>query len=385
MTATFLHTADGTFLNHGSFGATPRELLDIQADLREQLERQPVDFLVRRLPDLLDEARAATAGALRADAAGLVFVRNATEGIAAVLQSVDLQPGDEILYTNHGYNAVHRAILRECDRTGARPVRVSLPWPVTHADALRDAVVRGLTDRTGLLIVDAITSPTALVLPVGEIVEAARARGVPVLVDGAHALGQIDVDVGALAPDWWVGNLHKWMCAPKGAAVLWTAPRHRAATTAAVPSHGSGIDYHFAFDWPGTFDPSAWLTVPAALALHEALGGARLRAAHHALVQQGRVVVAEAVNAPLPHPDDPALYAAMAAIPLDLPAALCVPLNHHLWTRHRVEVPVSPLEEHAVLRISGFAAYNTPEDYARLAAVLPQALEEVSAQAAGGL
>jgi isopenicillin-N epimerase len=229
-----------------------------------------------------------------------------------------------------------------------------------------------------LLIVDAVTSPTGLVLPVPEIVAAARERGVLVLVDGAHAPGQLPVDLGTLAPDWWVGNLHKWLCAPKGAAVLWSAPRHRARTTAAVPSHGSGLGYHDEFDWPGTFDPTAWLTIPAALDLHAALGGEALQARNHALVQTGRQVLAAATGRPLPHPDDPSLYAAMASLALGLPERLAEPLNRHLWQSHRIEVPVSPLGGDCILRISGFAGYNTHLDYERLAAVLPGAIDAVS-------
>jgi len=373
----FLLDPTATFLNHGSFGATPREILAVQDALRMELERQPVDFLARQLPARLADARRRLGGLLGAHPDDLAFVPNATTGVAAVLGSIELSSGDEILTTNHAYNAVAQAISRRAHAAGARVVTARLPWPVEHPDALAEAVLGAVTDRTRLLVIDQITSPTALVLPAARIVAAARARGVATLVDGAHAPGQLTVDLDALGADWWVGNLHKWLCAPKGAALLWTAPRHQAHTQPAIPSHGTGLGYRAEFDWPGTFDPTAWLAAPAAADLHDALGGARLRAAHHALVQAGRVVVAQAAGAPLPHPDDPDLYAAMAAVPLDLPADRALALNQALWEQHRVEVPVSPFEGRAVLRISGFAAYNKPSDYARLAEVLPATIAAV--------
>ena len=379
MAATFLHPAHCTFVNHGSFGATPAELLAVQSSLRQAMEAQPVDFLVRQLPGRLAAVRERLGAFLNADANGLAFVRNATEAIAAVLQGLPLEPGDEVLSTDHGYNAVRQAIHRRCARTGATPTVARLPWPVPSPEALAEAVVSSFTPATRLLVVDAVTSPTGLVLPVAQLAQEARARGILVLVDGAHAPGQLPVDIAAVACDWWVGNLHKWLCAPKGAAVLWTAPTHRSQTTAAVPSHGSGLGYREEFDWPGTFDPTAWLTIPAALDLHDALGGAALRDANHALVQAGRTVLSEATGQTLPHPDDPRLYAAMASLSLGLPERCAEPLNRLLWESHRVEVPVSPLNGDCILRISGFAGYNTSGDYERLAQVLPRAVAEVSA------
>lgn len=373
----FLLDPTATFLNHGSFGATPRELLAVQSALRAEMEHQPVDFLVRQLPARLAAARERLGALLGARADDLAFVPNATAGVAAVLGSVELAPGDEILTTNHSYNAVTQAIRRRARGVGARVVTARLPWPTPHPDALEAAVVQAITDRTRLLVIDQVTSPTALVLPAERIVAAARERGVLTLVDGAHAAGQLSVDLRALDADWWVGNLHKWLCAPKGAALLCTREHHQARTQPTIPSHGNGLGYREEFDWPGTFDPTAWLTAPAAADLHDAMGGEQLRADHHALVQRGREEIADAIGAPLPHPDDPALYAAMAALPLGLPADRALSVNQTLWAHHRIEAPVSPFEGQAVLRISGFAAYNTPADYTRLAQVLPKVLTEL--------
>lgn len=369
--ASFLLDPGVIFLNHGSFGATPVEILAVQQDLRQRMEREPVDFLVRQLPGLLAAARERAARFVGARPQDLVFVPNATAGVGAVLRSLALRPGDELLTTNHRYNAVFQAMRREAGRAGARVLEARIPWPVQDPAALSQAVLAGIGPRTRLLVVDQITSPTGLILPVEDIVAGARARGVAVLVDGAHAPGQVELDLARLGADWWVGNLHKWVCAPKGAALLWTAPEHQGQARPPVTSHGADLGYHPEFDWPGTFDPTAWLAAPAAMDLHEAEGGPALRAAHHALVQAGRLLLSEALARPLPHPDDPRFYGSMAAISVGLPASQALALHTALWTQHRIEVPVSPFEDEAVLRISGFALYNRPEDYEALAAVLP--------------
>ena len=363
-----------TFINHGSFGATPVEILERQAAWRERLERQPVDFLVRQLPGLLQAAREPVAALLGAAPEDVVFVRNATEGVGAVLASLDLPTG-ATLWTTHRYNAVFQAMQRRAAGCGGRVEQIPLPWPVTDPAALLEAVATHLPAGADLLVIDHITSPTGLVLPIEEIVALARSRGVPVLVDGAHSAGQLAVDLGALGADWWVGNLHKWLCAPKGAAVLWTRRDRQGDTHGLVTSHGYREGYALEFDWPGTFDPSAWLCADAAVALHERLGGAAFRAANHALVRTGRALLSDTTGLPSPHPDDPRLYGSMAALPLGLPEADAEALNRHLWTTHRIEVPVSPFQGDSVLRISGFSAYNTPDDYAHLARVLPDALQ----------
>lgn len=360
-----------TFLNHGSFGACPAELLDEAENWRRTLEQEPVDFFVRKLPGLLSEALEAVGGFLGAPGADLAFVPNATAGVNAVLAGLRFGPGDEVLTTDHRYGAVSTALRRWVERDGGRVVEAPVPFPLQSPAEIAAAVLAGLGPRTRLLVVDHISSPTALVFPVAEIVAGAHARGVPVLVDGAHVPGQIDVSLGALGADWWVGNLHKWLCCPRGTAVLYTHPRHQAATRALTTSHGYGGGYRAEFDWPGTFDPAPWLAAPRAIALHAAQGGPAFRAAHHALVRAGREVVADALGLPLPHPDDPALYAAMSTIPLGLPAAAAGAVHDALFHRHQIEVPVVPWGGAAWVRISGYAAHNRPEHYAALARVLP--------------
>lgn len=357
-----------TFLNHGSFGSTPRELLDLQQELRVELEAQPIQFLARELWGRLDANRQAVAAFLGADPAGLAFVRNATSGAASVLQGLVLGPGDEILTTDHRYRAVHHILGHVAGRTGARVVQAAIPFPIASPRQVVDAVAAAITPRTRVLVVDWIASATALVLPVQQLVELARDRGIPVLIDGAHAPGQVHVDLDALAPDWFTGNLHKWLCTPKGCAVLWVAEEHRASTHHAVPSLYYGEGLHREFDWTGTDDPTPWLCAAAAVRRHERLGGVALRRAHHELVLAAR----DRLCARVPFLDPCA--------PDEMLGAMCsflLPwsLDHRDRIRAaldeaRVAVLLEGWHDRLALRISAFASYNRITQYDRLAEVL---------------
>jgi isopenicillin-N epimerase len=366
----YLLDPDICFLNHGSFGAIPEELLAVQDDLRREIERQPIDFLIRQLPQRLSEARDAVAGFIGAAPSSTVFVQNATTGVNAVLGSVDLASGDEILTTDHRYDAVRNTLDRAAAAHGARVVEAQIPFPLASSAQVLDRVEAAITPRTKLMILDQIASPTALIFPVDALVALARSRGIPVLIDGAHAPGQVDVDLQRIRPDFWVGNLHKWICAPKGAAVLVVDPAWQDRVKPVVTSHGYTQGFESEFHWCGTFDPTAWLTAPAAIALHRSQGGARFRAAHHQLVKDGRQVIAEGLDVTLPHPDEPELYGAMATIPLPCPVAQTPELFTTLREEDRIEVPIIPWGGRAWVRISGFAGYNRPEQYEQLAQAL---------------
>lgn len=370
----FFHDPTITFLNHGSFGSTPQPLLEAQNALRAQMEAEPVRFMMRELPALLNEARQAAATFLGGDPAELAFVTNATTGVNAVLASFpDLGPGDELLTTSHVYGAVWQTLRHKARQTGCSLVMAPIPLPIANPGRIIDAVVGAMGPRTRLLVLDQITSPTAMVWPVEPILEAARARGIPVLLDGAHAPGHIPVDLGALRPDFWVGNLHKWLCAPKGCAVLHVDRRHQGWLHSPSISHLYEGGLHAEFDWPGTFDPTAWLCAPAAIALHEAMGGAHLRAAHFALARQGAEIVAEAVGTALPIGHD-SLVGAMALISLPADPALAPRIKDALLDQHHIEVPIIAWDGHLFVRISAFSAYNRVEHYQHLAAALPQVL-----------
>jgi isopenicillin-N epimerase len=364
---------EATFLNHGSFGATPRAVLDAQARWRDEMERQPVLFLARRLPALMDGVRARVAAFLNADPAGLMPVTNATTGVATVLHAFDWKPGDELLLADSTYNAVKQAARALADRYGVRVVEVRVPFPLDTPDQVTAAYVAAFGPRTRLVVVDHVVSATGCVLPATAIVAEARARGVPVLVDGAHAPALLPLDLSAIGADFYTGNLHKWLCTPKGTAVLSVAPAWRPRMHPLAISHGYGAGLAGEFDWTGTFDPSAWLVVPDAIALFEGFGPDAVRASNHALVQVGRVQLAEALGVDLPHPDDPALYAAMASVQVPwaraTDGASLNAMSAAMYDQHRIEVPFSAYDDRVFVRISG-QLYNAPEDYTRLADVL---------------
>ncbi len=376
-----------TFLNHGSFGACPTAVLAAQQQWRARMERQPVDFFATDWWGLIDAARARVAAFVGADPAGLVFVRNATEAVNAALHAVPLQPGDEVLVTDHTYAACRFALNARCAQTGARVVTVTLPFPVALPAGVEAAVLGAVTPRTRLALIDHITSPTGLVLPIASLVAALEGQGVPTLVDGAHGPGMVPLALDDLGASFYAANCHKWLCAPKGAGFLWVRPAWRDHVRPVVRSHGAGIPLpagvsrlHAEFDWPGTVDPSAWLSVPAAIdwvARTVPGGWPAAMARSRALVLRGRALVCEAVGVPVP--DDAPFIASLATVPLPPgpPAADARqpdPLNRALRAEG-IEVPVVPwpATDQRLLRLSA-ALYNTDADYEHLAAVLPRVL-----------
>ncbi|MCA9541583.1 MAG: aminotransferase class V-fold PLP-dependent enzyme [Myxococcales bacterium] len=381
-----------TFLNHGSFGACPHEVLAAQQALRARIERQPVQFYVRELLDLIDAARERVAAFLGADPAGLVFVRNATSGVNAVLRSLNFNAGDEILVTDHGYAACEYAARFVAQRAGARVVVARLPFPGLTPDAVLDAVLDAVTPRTRLAMLDHITSPTGVVLPIARLIDALRARGVDTLVDGAHGPGMLPLDLNALGAAWYTANLHKWVCAPKGAAVLVVRPDHRAGLHPAVISHGHRFPLtpggrsrlHWEFDWPGTDDPTPWLCAPVALDFfaRQPGGWAAVQARGRKLALAGREAICAALGVEPPCP--PEMIGTLAAIPLpDAPTdepppdspLYTSPLQQYLLDKHRIEVPIVPWPAHPqrLVRFSA-APYNVLAEYERLTAALREAL-----------
>ncbi|MEB3195908.1 MAG: aminotransferase class V-fold PLP-dependent enzyme [Candidatus Sericytochromatia bacterium] len=372
------------FLNHGSFGACPSPVLAEQSVWRERMERQPLRFLGRELEGLLDQARGALAAFVGADPAGLVFVANATTGVATVVACLRLTPGDELLTTTHVYPAVRHVLRRAAERSGARLVEVPLPFPLTEAEAITQAVLQGVTPRTRLAVLDHLTSPTALRFPLESLVPALRARGVETLVDGAHAPGQIPLDLTALGAAYYVGNCHKWLGAPKGAAFLSVRPDCEAGIVPLVASRGAYSPrtdrprLHLEFDWVGTTDPTAVLSIPAALAAHASLlpgGWPALMERNHRLALAAQAVMAEALG--LPDGPPAALLGAMAALPLPpdpTPLAAQAPFHSVLQTdllAAGFEVPLfhHPAHPERVIRVSAFA-YNHLAQYRALAAAL---------------
>ena len=360
---------DVAFLNHGSFGATPSEVLAEQERWRALMERHPTHFMSEEVPSALRAAAACLAAFVGARAEDLVFVENATAGCNTVLRSLVFAPGDEILVTNHGYAAVRKAAEYVAARAGARVVEAAVPFPLQDAAQVVTAVAAQLGPRTRLAIFDHITSPTAIIFPVHELIKLCGAAGVPVLIDGAHAPGMLTLDVPSLGADWYTGNCHKWLMAPKGSAFLWVAPDRQSETRPLVISHGYGQGFAAEFGWTGTRDPSAWLSVPAAIDFHERLGGAGLRERNAALAREQATLLARTWRTERGAPD--ALTGSMAAVrlPSREPATpeRALELRRKLFDDNRLEVPVTAFAGALWARISAHA-YNRPEDYGRLTA-----------------
>ncbi len=376
------------FLNHGSFGACPRPVLDEQRRLREELERQPVEFMVRRLPELLDAARARLAAFLHADADGLVAVPNATTGVNTVLRSLEFAAGDELLVTDHAYNACRNALDFVAGRGGARVVVVQLRFPGADPDEIRRRILAAATDRTRLVLIDHVTSPTGMVLPLDEIVTALAGRGIDALVDGAHAPGMLPLDLERLGAAYYTGNCHKWLCAPKGAAFLWVRADRREAVRPLTISHGANTRrpgrsrFHDEFDWTGTDDPTAFLSVPVALEFMASLvpgGWEGVRRRNRALALQARSLLSEALGIDPPCPES--MVGSLTAVPLpdgaagEDPPEGEDPLQRILLRRHRIAVPVMcwPRAPRRVIRVAA-QLYNERAQYERLAAALRRLL-----------
>jgi isopenicillin-N epimerase len=356
------------FLNNGSYGATPRVVFDAVNAWRLRVEAEPVRFYAREAMPALAAARQALAERIGADADGIGFVDNATTAANAVIASLDLSPGDEVLTTDHVYNAVRNALRHWCGRQGAAVIEAAVPYPIADADQIVAAIEQRLTPRTRLLVIDHIASPTALVMPVERLIALAHARGIRVLVDGAHAPGMLALDLNSLGADWYVGNCHKWMYAQRGCGFLYAAPCERARVHPTVISHGYGKGLAAEFDWTGTRDLCHWLALPAALAFARELGVARIAAHNRALRDAGARLIAQRWGTEVGAP--PALLGFMAAIriPSHEPATpeRAQALHDVLFDRHRVEVPVIAFAGALWARISA-QIFNEIADYERLA------------------
>ena len=373
---------DVAFLNHGSFGAAPRVVLEAQRREQDALERDPIHYLApeRSLYEKLDAVRERLATFLRCPAQDLAFVRNATDGVNAVLRSFPLGPGDRIAITSHGYNACNNAARFVAERAGAAVDVAEIPFPIGGPGEVLEAIEAVLTDRTRLLLVDHATSPTGLILPVAEIVRLARERGVRTLVDAAHGPGMIEMDLEGVGADYTTGNLHKWLCGPKVSGFLHVRPELQDSVRPCVISHAANTPapgrsrFIAEFDWTGTYDPTPLLAVPAAI---DFLGGVlpggldAVRAHNHDLVREGRALLCEALGVAPTAPD--AMLGSLVTLPLQNGpwTGRVDPLQLVLFDRHRVEVPIVhwPEKGRRWVRISA-QVYNDRADYERLAEAL---------------
>lgn len=358
------------YLNHGSFGACPRPVLKAQEACRARMERQAVKFMDEELPGGLRRAADALGRFVGASGRDLVFVDNATAGANAVLRSFPWKRGDRCLLGSHAYPAVRFAAERLAAERGFKVVYARVPSRVRGPSDIAAAYERALLPRTRLLVADHIAAPSALVFPVRDIARLAKAAGARVLVDGAHAPGQIPLDIGTLGVDYYTGNLHKWLFAPKGSAFLWARRAAQEGLVPVVTSNNAGQGYLKEFEWTGTKDPSPFLCAPAGLAFHRKLGGRGLMARNRALAWAGAVIVAGRTGLAIPAPRE--MYASL--VPLVLPKRLgsgpkAAAKAHKALQARRVEVPVFPVGSELFLRLSA-QAYNDLGDYAALARVI---------------
>jgi len=373
---------DVTYLNHGTVGAPPRRVLAAQQAIRDEIEKQPSRFLLRELsaitvgvpqaaPPRMRAAADQVAAFLGARGNDLVFVDNATTGVNAVLRSFPLAEGDEIIIGDHAYGAIANAAAFHARERGARVLTVELPDPARGAGAFVESVVQAVGPRTRLAIVDHVTSESALVLPIAEIIARCHDQGVAVLIDGAHAPGALPLDVPALGADWYVGNLHKWAYAPRSCAFLWAAAGRQENLHPVVISWGLGQGFLDEFDWVGTRDPKAYLAAPAGIAFMRELGIEAVRSYNHRLAWEGAAFLSERLRTSFTAAES--MVGSMATVPL--PERMgstsedAARLRDALLFKDRIEVQLHAWHGRLWVRIST-QIYNEIADVERLAAAI---------------
>ena len=374
------------FLNHGSFGACPKAVLEKQERLRAQIESDPVRFYEIEGDEMWAESLEVLSKFLNADPAGMAFVPNATAGVNTVLRSLALSPGDEILVPDHSYQACWNAVDFVTERIGGKTVVVPIPFPVESEEEVVEVILSHVTERTRLALIDTITSPTGLRMPFERLVGELQSRGVDVLLDAAHGPGIVQLDIGQLQPAYCAGNLHKWLCTPKGSAFLHVRDDRREGIRPLSISHCASIPgtvnerFRTEFDWPGTQDTTPWLCIPKAI---EYIGGLvdggwpRIIDRNRSLALAARKILAEALGTPLPCPDSMVSALGTVLMPEGGPVATSVfdgdPLHTSLLDDYRIQVPVFNWSHHnrRYLRVSSYL-YNHIDEYRYLA----ESLEE---------
>jgi isopenicillin-N epimerase len=374
------------FLNHGSFGACPATILDLQRKYQEMLEAQPVRFFMREMEALHDQSRCAVAGFVNAKPEDLVFVQNATSGVNTVFRSLKFKPGDEIIYTSHIYGACKRLLEFVAWQSGAKLVEADYSFPVNSPEVIVDTVLAKVTPKTKIALIDHISSATALIHPVETLVRELDKRGVDTMIDGAHALGSIPLDLQQIGAAYYTANCHKWLCSPKSAAILHVRQDKQKGIVPVVISHAGHTAEPFAerFFWPGTYDPAAALCVAGSIGYMNSLlpgGWTALMERNHRLCLEARELICRELQIPEPCPA--AMIACMASFPLPAPESFAnmdykgiEPLQDHLFKNFSIEIPVwnwsSPPSR--IIRIA-VQLYNSMDQFRYLSEALKQSLE----------
>lgn len=368
--------ADVTYLNHGSFGPATACVQAERERWSRRLEQQPMDFFLREMEPRLEEALSVLADFIGAHRRDLAFVDNATIAMNVVAASMPLSAGDEVLLNDHEYGAVFRIWRNACQQAGAKVVTAAITTPIGSREQLVDEILDAVTPKTKLIVVSHVTSPTAIIFPVGEICRRARALGIPVCVDGPHAPAMVPIDLQTLNCDYYCASLHKWLSAPFGSGFLYVARKHQPGLRMPLTSWGKSLGgrdecWQDEFQWLGTRDPAAVLAVPAAIRFLRDAGLERFRSHGHELARYARQSLAEWSGQPALVPDDPTWYGTMATVPLrksdsrrSRPNAFD-PLQQSLWEQYRIEVPVMDWRNRRHLRVSCHL-YNSRDDIDRL-------------------
>jgi isopenicillin-N epimerase len=363
-----------TFLNHGSFGAVPRCVFEEQTRWRQRIEAEPIELLARRGPELLAEAKSAVGAWLGMAPDDFGLVTNATEGVNAVLRSLKLGRDDELLTTSHVYHAIRQTMKYVASVQGAAYREVDIALPVNSPEEVTRRVLAAISPKTRLLVIDHITSPTALIFPVEQIVQGCAARGVDVLVDGAHGPGMLPLNVSRIGAAYYAGNLHKWACGPKGSGFLWVRPDRQSEIHPLVISHYLGEGFAREFSWQGTRDISAWLSLPRAIQFMGELGWEQVMSHNHAMAAWMQQMLCKEWGVEPISPIDGSMLGSMATVALPAPLtsmsdAQIVLFQQRLYDEHRIEAPIMPWGDRCFVRPC-CQVYNVPEDYRRLAEVI---------------
>lgn len=381
-----------TYLNHGSFGPSPIVVQQRRSELLHELNSQPMEFLVRQCPQRLEEAAQSLGQFLNGVPDRFAFVPNATAAMNVVAANVELQPGDEVLLTDHEYGAVVRIWGQRCRQSKARTVLARLPIPVTSDEEIVDAIFQSVTPQTRVLVVSHLTSPTALILPVQKICRRAKEAGLLTVIDGPHAPAQLAVDLQAIEADFYCASCHKWMCAPFGTGFLYVAARHKQGLKPNIISWGRSLrgdqpKWTDEFHWPGTFDPTPYATLPRVVQFWNEIGLDRFRTQTHAFAQFARQQLLELTDRPALSPDDDQYYGSMVTVPFDppqdprFPDATRAPGAPHplqLWLaqEHHLEVPILEWRGQWFIRVSCHL-YNTAEQIEHLVKLLRESRCEI--------
>jgi isopenicillin-N epimerase len=368
------------FLNHGSFGAVPRAVRQAWTAAQDRLEGRPIELLGRRIRELLAPSRARVGAFLGMGPESFGFVANATAGVNAVLRSLEFAPGDELIATNHVYNAMRKCLAFRARQSGAVYREVRMPLPISGSDPVLAAIQPHLNERTRLVLIDHVTSPTALALPIEGLLAACKARGIEVLVDAAHVPGMLPTDVERLGATYWTGNLHKWCCAPKTAGVLWVSKDRRAQIHPANISHFLDEGLLSEFEWQGTLDISPWMTAGFAIDYMGQWGWDRVRNHNRQMAAWCHRLLCERWDVEPLTPLDGRYLGSMCTVPLppEVRALFATPedLQLALYHDHRIEAPVVDFDGRWHIRASA-QVYNRADEYERLA----QAVLEIARRA----